>query len=299
MKRKQRLTLNDWNRIPSAPVKQEVGYDRTLADYTRRIASEEQQNLNTTQKGLTKSFWGRPLAEIGNPKVWREDGAYDQFVGLSDGRFDSMSIDRAFTEFLHRSHTLTGYVLDEDGSKRLCWFGLSQATHGKELSTPEAWVKCFDRLLECDAFTSGEIVFHEGTKRVAYQPHDERPTMGDLLSVNVENRGFQKAAQIADSLYFDERQGIVKQWFDSLASNFSFTISVEQAKKCKEWFEKNNRSFFTPRNYDDCRLWAVKSGLFPPRCLSSDDRRSQAIEEAETAHMTPHQRRELFRRLGQ
>jgi hypothetical protein len=323
MKKRRPIGIFDLGRIPVTPVQREESVG-TLKQYRERLAREEQEaaaagqrrfqsvqndfdqtlrELDKNQKELTQQLWGRPLDCIDNPASWSGDLAADPTIGLQDAvkRFDiqtdASNLRAVAVEFEVNAKELTGYLLNEDGAKRLLYFAFAQAIHGKDLMNVAAWVTCFERLLECGCFDDGEIEFHHAKKatprpRPVEQPEPE-PTYADLEAAS-EMRDIHR---IADRLYNLQTNDIAAAWSQSLRTNFGLSLNQEQIKAVHEWFDANpTQSWVSHRSYDLCRLALVRNGIFPPTATTAVERFSRELEGLDLTRMSFEDRRNLKRR---
>jgi hypothetical protein len=288
MKRRQRVVEGFGSRYTrpapegdAAPVGRPHQYRERLAREEAEAAAAEQRKfddaqndfsqtlreLNKSQKELTRELWGRPLDCIDNPDSWSGDLAVDTTIGLQNAakRFDistdASTLRAVAVGFELKMKELTGYTLNEDGAKRLLYFGFAQAIHGKDLTTVAAWSACFERLVECHCFDDGEIEFHEGAKKVVPRPaptpvEQPRPSkMDELMATNVETReGRLQANRLAEELYFDQMAPLVRKWHASVKGNFGFEIPLEDMRTyVTDWFTRNNKSWLDHRAFDEFR----------------------------------------------
>ena len=331
MKKRQKLTIWDLGRVPVSEVKREESVG-SLKQYRERLKREEQEaaaaeqrrfesvqndfnqtlrELNKSQKQLTKELWGRPLDCIDNPASWSGDLAVDPTIGLQDAakpfdiQADASNLRAVAVEFELNAKELTGYTLNEEGAKRLLYFAFAQAIHGKDLTSVSAWVTCFERLLECDCFDDGEIEFHHAKKATprpepVEQPQPE-PTYADLEAIDVNTRaGARSAKEVAQALLYSEAKPIFQEWVNHLISRFGYHITESDATYIlNELIPASNWSYTDRKTWDKVRLHMCNSGRWDAnRLLTADERKAKALEQTNTAAMSPHERRELFRRLG-
>lgn len=331
MSKKQRIGIFDLGRIEITPTKYADAEKPTTtlrqfrADEARREQAEKDaeqrrvqaaqsdfertlREVNKSQKELTQQLWGRPLDCIDNPDSWSGELAADSTIALQDAvkRFDihadASTLRAVAVQFELSMKELTGYTLNEDGAKRLLYFGFAQAIHGKDLTTVAAWVTCFERLVDCGCFDDGEIEFHHA-KNVEPRPQpveqqEPEPTYADLDAQEAESREGRRAShRIADRLYNLETNEVAAAWSESLRTNFGLSLNQEQIKAVHEWFERNPmQSWVSHRSYDLCRLALVRNGIFPPTATTAVERFSRELESLDLTRMGFEQRQDLKRR---
>lgn len=323
-KKKQRLTIYDVGRLPlsDVKVKRDAGvghlheFRRAEEQRERETAAAREAEIQRVQTDTSRlmaeclavsapqmaKFWSQPLDKIKN----RIDANFDNlFLPTGDAAINRDATYDAIQKFLDGVVFEQGYSLGDISRRRFSMYVASQVNAGVIVDSASLAVM-FDRCFALGIFKGDDAEFNEHfkVKKEAKQPRVEqeaeqprRATLADLEAVDAEGRGgLQEAARIADELYFDERQPMVRAWFDSLLKSFGIVISHADASRCKQWFERNNKSFLVPANFNSCRRWMVASGFWPEGCLTETEKFNLSLEKIDMTRLTVHERNDLNRR---
>ena len=323
-RKKQRLSIFDLGRLPLTDVKREEGYDRTLADYSRREQAREKQEaaareaefqriqkdnsrllaecLNVSAPLVTK-FWSQPLDRI-KPQL-HDDSVFDElFLPKSDEPADSNAIYTGIQTFLDGVVFEQGYSLGDLSRRRFGLYVASQVNAGVIIDSASLAVmfkRCFDLSIFKDDGDS-EFVEHFRAQTPVKQPRVERPaeqprqvTYADLEAVNESTReGKREANRISEKLYEQQAGPILHKWCDHLENNFGFRPTMEDISgPIQDWFTRNNKSWIDSRSYDEVRRYMVSSGRWPESVLTEMEKFTLSLEACDTSRLTHEQRRTI------
>ena len=307
MKRKRKLTVWDLPRLERTPVKREEGYDRTLGDYNRRLASEEaaqaatrQGELERVQKDssrimrecldtsapLVARFWSQPL-DILKTRL-REDAAYDE-LWLEKNSADVNS-DEVYDRVMAFTTNLPD-LTDED-ERRFSLFVACQLLNDVVIDN-ESLKVMFARCASLGLFKGSVPAEPHPQPRREPVEQPRKTTVDDLLACDDTREGQRRAREISNELWIEEWLPLAVDWTTSLQRHFGFTPTPDDLKKVSNWIEQNNLNRLDPRTYDAARRWmASQAGGYWTAALTSVERHQQEIEGADTSHMTVEQRRQ-------
>jgi hypothetical protein len=329
MKHKRRLSVYDIARLESVPVALPQGDAApvgTLAQYRRRLQEDEAQAaakkqaeiervqtdtsrlmaecLSVSAPQMTK-FWGQPLLRKIKARL-HDDSVFDNlFLPTSEETVDSNKIYDTIQTFLDDEVFKQGYSLGDISRRRFGLYVASQVNAGVIVNNP-ALAVMFKRCFELGIFKdnsgtefNNNLRAETPVKQPRVQKEIELPrraTMDDLLALGDSQQDQRDARRIADELYFDERQPMVRAWFESLANNFGIVITHADADYCKKWFQRNNKSFLVAAHFNECRRHMVASHRWPVSCLTNLEAFELSLETIETSQLTVGQRNDLRRR---
>jgi hypothetical protein len=253
---------------------------------------QQTQKLSTTMSQLLRessAFWGRDLQVIKDDPLFKGASAVD--LGFQVPARLEITLDdvvKASEKFQSDILPTLNYTLSPEGGQRTILFALAQvASQQSDMSVPGHWTLVVERLNQLGAYQPGEITF----KKLP-QP-ETKPSLTDIENETDE----RKAKRLANELYYDERQPMVRAWFDSLKANFGFVISADDIKRCKQWFERNGKSFLNRQHYDECRRWNVSARYWPETMLTEDERLCRELDELETSNMSFNDKQALRAKL--
>jgi hypothetical protein len=83
---------------------------------------------------------------------------------------------------------------------------------------------------------------------------------------------------LAHHVFSVEAKTVFDEWIGSLSNNFDFVPTPDQQRAAIDLFIERNLSFLSRKSYDDVRKVLVARGIFPERCLTSEDRAAILIE---------------------
>lgn len=191
---------------------------------------------------------------------------------------------QAFAEYIASLTNRTGFKLNDDGVTRLLLLSKVEFFHGIE-TTQATLDVALDALLKQTAFVEGEVEYDEAWKTaVPHQQAANASTVVDFEALNLtgsqedERRGKKAVEFLAETA----AAPTAKAWLDSLAKNFGFVPTKDDLAYSVRWFRENNRSWFTPANYDAFRLHMIHIGRWSTALLSESDIRARAIERLDT-----------------
>jgi hypothetical protein len=124
-------------------------------------------------------------------------------------------------------------------------------------------------------------------------------TVGEVLEIiPTETReGRRDAKALCDADYFlREGREMLDAWLASLSANFDFVPTDAEQKLAIQFFIERNLSFLDRRSYDQCRKVLVARGIFPERCLTSEDIAANLVESSPS--QTFAEKQELKRKLS-
>jgi hypothetical protein len=317
-RRKSRLTVADIGRLPLVkmpdqprPSLKRFQQEEAREEEAARIAAERRRTapLREAERELREvareasariaMYWRIPIEEIQmNPvSITRVDIAGDYEIGPRDEPAENAAW-KEFQENLKSS----GSRLSDAGLLRLSHYLSSLNYHrGISLTSVSNFATALERLVSLDVFQPGELTGYQTpaptpTPTPTPTRHTVIDPLAEIESLNLDSREENtKAKTLCEASYFDERQPMVRAWFDSLRK-FGIVVTQEDAKRCKSWFERNNKSFLNPRHFEECRRWNAKAGYWKD-ALTSVERVNDEIENLETSRLTVHQRNELNRRV--
>jgi hypothetical protein len=314
----------DLSHVPLTPVKREENYDRTLADYNRRLTSEEtaksaarEAELLRVQKDssrllaeclsvsapLQSKFWSQSSLDRIKAHL-RDDENFDNlFLPTSDEAVDSNVVYDVIQKFLDDLVFEQGVSLGEISRRRFGLYVASQLNAGVVVDSASLAVmfkRCFDLSIFKDDGDS-EFVEHFRAEPPVKQPSIERPveqprraTMDDLMNADESTReGRREAHRISESLYIEEMIPVATAWVESIQKFWGFSPTPDDLRRVSRWFDVNGLNRLLPQNYDLARLWLIKNGYWPTSCRTSVEALNEEVEQMDLTRMTFEERRAL------
>lgn len=244
-----------------------------------------QRQVHEQAKAAVKKFWSRPIDVLLGPAARADLAQIDQeLFAVPNGQHDDNAARNAYVSWAEELTAKTGYTLTETGRKRVTCYALSQAKFGKNLSQPSAWQSCFERLLECEAFTSDEVTYDPALKTYR-EPEPEPEPEPELTLAALDalpswtEEGERLCRQIVHKHYFaKEAHPIWAEWVASVEKNFGHKLSEDEQRQAFDFFRDRNLSYLSRRNFDRCRVALVNCGVLPPSCLTEEEQLVQEIE---------------------
>jgi hypothetical protein len=290
-KKRKRLISPTGSNIPLVPVEiknpnapqskkdffeQEAREQRELAEKPLRDFQRVTTQLANEYFEVLRQFWSRDIPTLAKVlsrrQALEQTGCCDD-IGLPKGTRDETAAGKATRAFIAALPS-RGISLSDDGKTRYSMYVLAQIM-GLDVSiTEESLQTMLDRFISVGAFRDGEVTVDRSKQPRNPEPPAPRVTLADIESEADE----RTSRRLAEQIYYDERQPMVRAWFESLLTQHNYSISGDDIKRCKQWFERNNKSFLTPQHFNECRRSNIFAGYWPETMLTPDEVAARAIE---------------------
>lgn len=274
-------------------------------EFTREFERQEQAKRDAALKPLTVvspeaarekrlhdfemgCLWSAPiedLKKIIDSQQWQRLYWELHFRGdaprVNQSASESM---QAFADYISKLTGRTGIRMKDNGITRLMLLSKVEYFHGIE-TTQATLDVALDAMLQQECFADGEVEYDEAWKTAAPRQQAANATVVDFEVLNLtgseedERRGKKAVEFLAETA----AAPTAKAWLDSLAKNFGFVPTKDDLAYSVKWFRENNRSWFTPANYDAFRLHMIHTGRWSTALLSESDIRARAIERLDTS----------------
>jgi hypothetical protein len=324
MKKRNRTTVQDLNRLPVTEVGNKSGFQTRKEFYKEqeqitareqaaaeeklmapvRVAEKQFKQAASEHSAKIRSFFSRPASFIVENCENAPVDAYGDYP-LLDGARD-LQADNSVRQEFKQNLASSGCTLSESGQTRLdVYLDVLNYYRNISLASVTSWAIGLERLNALGCFQPGEISGYDNAvaRGEARRPKPAKPeaTFDDIAStVSTQSDAGNKALKYAavDAALTGPIREMWSAFAESLYRNFNGFVFTEK-QKCvfHEAMKERRMNWLRPTDYDSVRVALVRSHDLPSHLLYPKE---QLLIDMESADLSkPEVRREFNRRERQ